>query len=157
MRKPVEIHNKIYLIGGSGLTGAGNCLIYLIKTSEGLILVDYGLGEDLDRLIGNIKKFQFSSRLRWNCHCLVLFLHLFYNGWTVSGISNLHYNYFRVSGIKPWHFDSYNNNSGRYSWGIRCVELYLYCITYLFTGNLNRKKGFKGLISKIIIKKEFKL
>jgi glyoxylase-like metal-dependent hydrolase (beta-lactamase superfamily II) len=55
MRKPQAIHDDIYLIGGNGLTGAGDCLIYLIHTEKGLVLIDCGLGEDIDRLIGNIK------------------------------------------------------------------------------------------------------
>jgi len=55
MRKPQAIYDGIYLIGGSGLTGSGDCLIYLIQTEKGLVLIDCGLGEDLDRLIKNIK------------------------------------------------------------------------------------------------------
>ncbi|MHA1264784.1 MAG: MBL fold metallo-hydrolase [Candidatus Helarchaeota archaeon] len=58
MRNPYEIYSKIYIVGGSGLTGAGDCLIYVVKTSKGLVLIDAGLGEQLDRLIGNIKKLQ---------------------------------------------------------------------------------------------------
>jgi glyoxylase-like metal-dependent hydrolase (beta-lactamase superfamily II) len=55
MRKPTEIIDGIYLIGGGGLTGGGDCLFYLIKARTGLILIDCGLGEDIDRLIENIK------------------------------------------------------------------------------------------------------
>ncbi|MHA1129584.1 MAG: MBL fold metallo-hydrolase [Candidatus Helarchaeota archaeon] len=55
MRRPTEIIDGIYLIGGGGLTGGGDCLFYLINTKEGLILIDCGLGEDIDRLIANIK------------------------------------------------------------------------------------------------------
>ncbi len=55
MRKPKKIHDGIFLIGGNGLTGPGDCLIYLIQSSSGLILIDCGLGEDINRLIANIK------------------------------------------------------------------------------------------------------
>lgn len=55
MRKPYEIFNGIYVIGGGGLSAAGDCLIYLIRTIKGLILIDAGLGESLDQLISNIK------------------------------------------------------------------------------------------------------
>jgi len=55
MRKPYEIVENVFIIGGGGLTGAGDCLIYLIKTQEGLVLIDAGLGEDTDQLISNIK------------------------------------------------------------------------------------------------------
>ena len=55
MRKPTEIHKGIFLIGGGGLTGGGDCLFYLIRTSKGLVLIDCGLGEDIDRIISNIK------------------------------------------------------------------------------------------------------
>ncbi|MFX1296617.1 MAG: MBL fold metallo-hydrolase [Promethearchaeota archaeon] len=56
MKKPIEIQDGIFLIGGGGLTGGGDCLFYLIRSSKGLILIDCGLGEDIDRLIKNIKK-----------------------------------------------------------------------------------------------------
>lgn len=55
MKKPFEIHDGIFIIGGGGLTGGGDCLIYVIQTSKGLVLIDAGLGEDIDRLINNIK------------------------------------------------------------------------------------------------------
>ncbi|NVM31410.1 MAG: MBL fold metallo-hydrolase [Candidatus Helarchaeota archaeon] len=55
MKEPFEIHDGIFIIGGGGLTGAGDCLIYVIRTSKGLVLIDAGLGEDIDRLINNIK------------------------------------------------------------------------------------------------------
>jgi glyoxylase-like metal-dependent hydrolase (beta-lactamase superfamily II) len=55
LRRPSEIHDGIYLIGGSGLTGGGDCLFYLIRTSAGLVLIDCGLGENINRVINNIK------------------------------------------------------------------------------------------------------
>jgi glyoxylase-like metal-dependent hydrolase (beta-lactamase superfamily II) len=55
MRKPYEIVDGVFIIGGGGLTGQGDCLIYLIKTSKGLVLIDAGLGEDTDQLIKNIE------------------------------------------------------------------------------------------------------
>jgi len=55
MRKPYEIVANVFIIGGGGLTGAGDCLIYLIKTQEGLVLIDAGLGEDNYQLIKNIE------------------------------------------------------------------------------------------------------
>lgn len=62
LRKPTEIVDGIYLVGGGGLTGSGDCLFYLIQTSKGLVLIDCGLGEDLDRLIGNIKGLNLDPR-----------------------------------------------------------------------------------------------
>ena len=54
MKNPFEIHDRVYIIGGSGLSGGGDCLIYLVKTSTGLVLIDCGLG-NINRLIKNIK------------------------------------------------------------------------------------------------------
>jgi len=56
MREPYEIQKGIFIIGGGGLTGTGDCLIYVVQTSKGLILIDAGLGETNDRLIKNIRK-----------------------------------------------------------------------------------------------------
>ncbi|NVM52747.1 MAG: MBL fold metallo-hydrolase [Candidatus Helarchaeota archaeon] len=55
MRKPYEIHDGLFIIGGGGLTGSGDCLIYVIRTTKGLVLIDAGLGEDIEQLIENIK------------------------------------------------------------------------------------------------------
>ena len=53
IKKIEKIHDDIYLIGGSGLSGPGDCLVYLIESDEGLILIDCGVNRSSAELILN--------------------------------------------------------------------------------------------------------
>ena len=56
-----KVFDDIYLIGGSNLSGAGDCLVYLIKTSDGLIMIDSGVDKNsVDYFIENIKSLNFN-------------------------------------------------------------------------------------------------
>ncbi|MHA1789322.1 MAG: MBL fold metallo-hydrolase [Candidatus Helarchaeota archaeon] len=57
MNKILKIYDGIYLIGGPGISGDGDCLIYLISSNDELILIDSGVDENsVDNIIKNIKK-----------------------------------------------------------------------------------------------------
>ncbi|MHA1270423.1 MAG: MBL fold metallo-hydrolase [Candidatus Helarchaeota archaeon] len=74
MNKPENIHDDIYLIGGSGLSGPGDCLIYLICTKNGLVMIDCGVNNrSVEKLIKNIKILGFkpndlNSLVLTHCH-----------------------------------------------------------------------------------------
>ncbi|MHA1229111.1 MAG: MBL fold metallo-hydrolase [Candidatus Helarchaeota archaeon] len=56
MNKVKNIHDDIFLIGGSGISGPGDCLVYLINTDEGLILIDCGVdNRSAAKIANNIK------------------------------------------------------------------------------------------------------
>ncbi|MBD3228774.1 MAG: MBL fold metallo-hydrolase [Candidatus Lokiarchaeota archaeon] len=63
MVKIKNIHDDIYLIGGSGLSGPGDCMIYLIASDEGLIMIDSGVDKNsVDRLVQNIRGLNFDPQ-----------------------------------------------------------------------------------------------
>jgi glyoxylase-like metal-dependent hydrolase (beta-lactamase superfamily II) len=56
-----EIHDGIYLIGGSDITDAKDCCIYLLNLGEELVLIDAGAGSSVNAIVANINKLGFAS------------------------------------------------------------------------------------------------
>lgn len=52
--EPVKITNEVYRIGGSDMTDARDCAVYLLNLDE-LVLIDIGSGAGLQNLIRNIE------------------------------------------------------------------------------------------------------
>ncbi len=53
----MRITSSIYLVGDTsmGITGGGDCHVYLVKGPSGIFLIDAGNGYDTEGLIGSIK------------------------------------------------------------------------------------------------------
>jgi len=54
VKEALKVCEDIYMIGGSGLSHAYDCSVYLIDAGE-LILIDCGAGPGFDRLMDNIR------------------------------------------------------------------------------------------------------
>jgi glyoxylase-like metal-dependent hydrolase (beta-lactamase superfamily II) len=70
--EPKKITEEIYRIGGSDITSAKDCAVYLLDLDE-LVLIDIGSGEGFDRLFDNIEKAGFrpqdiSTMILTHCH-----------------------------------------------------------------------------------------
>ena len=63
MSKAKEICDRVYAVGGPGLSNPEDCCIYLVDASSELVLIDAGAGLGLDRLERNIR----SVGADWRC------------------------------------------------------------------------------------------
>ena len=54
----MRITEQIYLVGSLqlGISGCWDCHVYLIKGSDGLVLIDAGSGTDSDKILENIRR-----------------------------------------------------------------------------------------------------
>jgi glyoxylase-like metal-dependent hydrolase (beta-lactamase superfamily II) len=59
MRKPFQVWQDVYAIGGPEMSHPYDCCIYLVD-AEDLILIDCGAGESFDRLVSNISSLGFN-------------------------------------------------------------------------------------------------
>src|SRR5512136_310495 len=55
MSKAKEICDRVYAVGGYGLSGPEDCCVYLVDASSELVLIDSGAGLSLDRIVKNIQ------------------------------------------------------------------------------------------------------
>src|SRR5512136_1682644 len=55
MRKELKICDRIYVVGGYGLSGSEDCCVYLVDAGSELVLVDTGSGNNLNRIENNIR------------------------------------------------------------------------------------------------------
>jgi glyoxylase-like metal-dependent hydrolase (beta-lactamase superfamily II) len=63
MNMPQNIYDDVFLIGGSGLSQPGDCMIYLVSTNRGLIMIDSGVSPDsVASLLKNIKKLNYNPK-----------------------------------------------------------------------------------------------
>lgn len=60
MREPFQVWENVYQVGGSEVSGSGDCCVYLVKADGGLVLVDSGVGRNFKTLIENIENLGFS-------------------------------------------------------------------------------------------------
>jgi len=70
--KPKEIHSGIYLIGGSDMTDAKDCCVYLLDLGE-LVLIDAGAGTSAAAIMRNVESLGFdparlSAIVLTHCH-----------------------------------------------------------------------------------------
>ncbi len=73
MSKAKEICDRVYVVGGSGLSGPEDCCVYLVDAGSELVLIDSGAGLSLDRIEKNIRSAGFEpARIRHivatHCH-----------------------------------------------------------------------------------------
>lgn len=61
MKEAFQIWHDVYQIGGSDITGSGDCSVYLVDANSGLVLIDSGVGRTYDRLVKNIEDLGFNS------------------------------------------------------------------------------------------------
>lgn len=54
MRKPYQVWDEIYVIGGPDISGPDDCSVYLIGGSQP-VMIDTGAGNRFNRLVANIK------------------------------------------------------------------------------------------------------
>jgi glyoxylase-like metal-dependent hydrolase (beta-lactamase superfamily II) len=59
--KPYEIIKDIFIVGGPDITDGRDGCIYLLNFRE-LVLIDTGAGWSVDKIIGNIKKFELDPK-----------------------------------------------------------------------------------------------
>ena len=56
MAKPVIIEDKLYQLGGSGLSHPSDCSIYAVTVgNDEFVMIDSGTGEGFEQLINNIR------------------------------------------------------------------------------------------------------
>ena len=56
-----QIHDGMYLVGGSDITVARDCCIYLLNLGDELVLIDAGAGASANSIIANIDSLGFKS------------------------------------------------------------------------------------------------
>lgn len=56
MRRPFQIFERVYLVGGLGTTDSRDCCVYLVDGGKELALIDAGLGYSCGQITENIKK-----------------------------------------------------------------------------------------------------
>lgn len=72
MSKAKSICDRVYAVGGSGLSGPEDCCIYLVDAGMELVLIDSGVGHSLSRIEKNIKSLGFEPAQIWHIvatHC----------------------------------------------------------------------------------------
>jgi glyoxylase-like metal-dependent hydrolase (beta-lactamase superfamily II) len=73
MSRPKEIADRVYAVGGPGISQASDCCVYLVDAGDELVLIDSGAGESVDRIDKNIRSLGLdSSRIKHliatHCH-----------------------------------------------------------------------------------------
>ena len=73
MSKAKKICDRVYVVGGPGLSGPEDCCVYLVDAGIELVLIDSGAGLSLDRIEKNIRSAGFEpARVRHivatHCH-----------------------------------------------------------------------------------------
>lgn len=73
MSKAKAICDRVYAVGGPGLSGPEDCCIYLVDAGSMLVLIDSGVGYSLDKMERNIRSLGFEPAQVWyivatHCH-----------------------------------------------------------------------------------------
>src|SRR5512137_1501539 len=72
MSKSKEICDRVYAVGGYGLSSPEDCCVYLVDASSELVLIDTGAGNSLNRIEMNIRSAGFEPAQIWHIvatHC----------------------------------------------------------------------------------------
>ncbi len=72
MSKAKAICDRVYAVGGPGLSGPEDCCIYLVDAGSMLVLIDSGAGYSLDRIEKNVRSLGFETAQIWHIvatHC----------------------------------------------------------------------------------------
>ena len=52
---PEKVCENVWLVGSSGITDSGDCMVYLVKLGEQSVLIDAGVGHATGRIMKNIE------------------------------------------------------------------------------------------------------
>lgn len=72
MSKAKEICDRVYAVGGYGLSGPEDCCVYLVDAGSELVLIDSGAGSSVSRIEKNIRSAGFEPAKVWHIiatHC----------------------------------------------------------------------------------------
>jgi glyoxylase-like metal-dependent hydrolase (beta-lactamase superfamily II) len=72
MSKAKAICDRVYAVGGPGLSGPEDCCVDLVDAGNMLVLIDSGVGYSLDRMEKNIRSLGFEPAQIWHIvatHC----------------------------------------------------------------------------------------
>ena len=72
MSKALEICDRVYAVGGPGLSGPEDCCVYMVDAGSELVLIDSGAGLSLDRIEKNIRSAGYEPSQVWHIiatHC----------------------------------------------------------------------------------------
>jgi len=73
MTEPKAIWDRVYVVGGAGLSHPADCCVYLVDAFNDILLIDAGAGLGLDRILRNISSLgfephQISHIIATHCH-----------------------------------------------------------------------------------------
>jgi glyoxylase-like metal-dependent hydrolase (beta-lactamase superfamily II) len=63
MGKAKEICERVYAVGGPGLSSGDDCCVYLVDAGADLVLIDAGAGGGLDRILSNVRSAGYEPHL----------------------------------------------------------------------------------------------
>jgi glyoxylase-like metal-dependent hydrolase (beta-lactamase superfamily II) len=62
MKRSKAIADKVYAVGGPGLSQASDCCVYLVDAGSEIVLIDTGAGESVGRIEKNIRSLGLDHR-----------------------------------------------------------------------------------------------
>jgi glyoxylase-like metal-dependent hydrolase (beta-lactamase superfamily II) len=72
LSRAIEVCDRVYAVGGYGLSGPEDCCVYLVDAGSELVMIDTGAGSSLDRIEKNIRSAGFEPAQIWHIiatHC----------------------------------------------------------------------------------------
>jgi len=63
MSRPKSICDRVYAVGGPGLSAGDDCCVYLVDAGDELVLIDAGAGPGLDRILKNVRSVGYEPHL----------------------------------------------------------------------------------------------
>jgi glyoxylase-like metal-dependent hydrolase (beta-lactamase superfamily II) len=72
MRRSKAVCDRVYIVGGSGLSASEDAFVYLVDAGNELVLIDAGVGYSIDRVEDNIRSLGFEPAQVWHVvatHC----------------------------------------------------------------------------------------
>ena len=72
MSKAKAVCDRVWAVGGPGLSAPEDCCVYLVDAGSELVLIDAGVGYGLERIEGNLRSLGFEPASVWHVvatHC----------------------------------------------------------------------------------------
>lgn len=72
MSRPKDVCDRVWAVGGPGLSTPEDCCVYLVDAGSELVLIDSGVGYSLEQIEGNIGSLGFEPAHVWHAvatHC----------------------------------------------------------------------------------------
>ena len=79
---PKSLCDRVYVIGGPGISHPADCCVYLVDAGKELVMIDCGAGLGLDAILKNVKSLNLSSEV---CHVVATHCHIDH----IGGVSSL--------------------------------------------------------------------